>query len=262
MSPEKKSLDEWMAEEEQRLKAGFTYQPAKPAATPSTGGSGLAGVGLAAGVVGGALAPHPDKVVFEGCKADVIVNALRSEIASDDTRVHVRRKGKGVVVTILQSQAPRYEFLPALTVTLIEAADTLTVTVSDLNKDVKRSTLGSVGRTLLRQGQRLLFRPRGLLGVFRAAGAVVEGVEQVAEDIHDLGLPKRVWEVIDRVGKAAEEAYWEEQSRKLEQQRKREAAERAWLYCPYCGRAYEEGEEELTNCPACGGARGPKPAWL
>ena len=190
-------------------------------------------------------------------------NALRSEVADDDTRVRVDQSGDSVVVTILQSQAKRpHDFSPALTVTLLETPDTLTVTASDLKQGAVRGALSSVGSTLLEQGKRLLFRRRGPAGLLDTAGNVMEGVEDLVEDIQDLGLSKRVWEVIDRVGKAAEGAYLDQQRKEQELQRKREAVERAWTHCASCGRAYEHDEADRTNCPSCGAPRGPKPDWL
>jgi hypothetical protein len=214
-------------------------------------------------VVAGAVTPHPDSVTFEGCHADVIVTALRQEIANDDTRVQVGRGGDSVVVTILQSQASRsHQFTPALTATLVETSDTLTVTISDLSGEAKRSTLGSVGRTIVDQGKRMVFRRRGIGGVIQAAGDVIDGVEDLVEDIQDLGLPKRVWEVIDRVGAAAEQAYLEEKRKRQELQWQREAAERAWTHCESCGRAYRDDEADRVDCPSCGGVRGTRPDWL
>lgn len=265
MADKEQSLKEWLAEERARLDKGFSFEP-KPGPAASKPGAGeeiLAGLGLGAGVVGGAVAPHPDTVTFEGCKAAVIANALRSEIPDDDTRVQVDRSGDSVVVTILQSQKSRpHQFSPALSASLIEAADTLTVTVSDLSQGAVRTALSSVGSTVLYQGKRLLFRRRGIGGLLETAGDIMEGVEDLVEDIQDLGLPKRVWEVIDRVGGAAEEAYLEKRRKEREARRKREAAERAWTHCGWCGRAYGSDEDSVTECPSCGAPRGVKPAWV
>ncbi len=265
MADKDKSLEEWLAEEQARLDEGFTFEP-KPSSAASKPGAGeeiLAGLGLGAAVVGGAVAPHPDAVTFEGCKAGVIVTALRKEIADDDTRVQVDQTSDAVVVTVLQSQerAP-HQFSPALTATLIETADTLTVTVGDLSQGAVRGALSSVGSTVLDQGKQLLFGRRGVAGILDTAGRVMEGVEDLVEDIQDLGLPKRVWEVIDRVGGAAEEAYLDQQRKEREAQRKREEAERAWTHCESCGRAYRDDEDDRVDCPSCGAPRGDKPAWL
>lgn len=78
MTDEKNGLEEWMAEERARLDKGFAFEP-KPSSEASKPGAAeeiLAGVGLGAGVVGGALAPHPDTVTFEGCRAAVIVQCI------------------------------------------------------------------------------------------------------------------------------------------------------------------------------------------
>lgn len=264
MADKEQSLQEWLAEEQARLDKGFTFepQPSSTASKPSAAGGILAGLGLGAGVVAGAVAPHPDTVTFEGVKAAVIAQALRSEIPDDDTRVQVDESGDAVVVTILHSQEDRpRQFSPALSATLIETADTLTVTVSDLSQGAVRGALGSVGSTVLDQGKGLLFRRRGIRGLFDAAGNIMEGAQDLVEDIQDLGLPKRVWQVIDRVGEAAEEAYLDEKRKEQERQREREAAERAWTHCESCGRAYQEDDDRM-DCPSCGAARGSKPAWL
>ena len=190
---------------------------------------------------------------------------MRKEIADDDTRVQVDKTSGSVVVTILQSQESRpHDFSPALTATLVETADALTVTVSDLNQGAVRGALSSVGSTVLDQGKKLLTgRGRsGVGGLLDAAGQVMEGVDDLVEDIQDLGLPKRVWEVIDRVGGAAEEAYLDQQRKEREAQRKREEAERAWTHCESCGRAYRDDEDSRVDCPSCGAPRGDKPAWL
>ncbi len=261
----KQSLEEWMAAERARLKQGFNYEPS-PTSPPNKSEAleqVAAGLGVGAGVLGGALAPHPETVTFEGCRADVIVKALKSDIADPDTRIRAERSGESTIVTILQSQAHSPgRFAPALTVTLVESAETLTVNISALNQEAKRNTLGSVGRTVLGQGKRLLFRRRGMGGLFDTAGELMRSAENLVEDVQDLGLPKRVWAVIDRVGSAAEQTYLENRRKRQEVEEQREAAERAWLYCEYCGRAYEQDEETLSNCPACRGARGPKPDWL
>jgi len=260
-----KSREEWLAEEQARLEKGFSYepQPTSGASKPSAGDQVLAGLGLGAGVVGGVVAEHPDSVSFEGVEAAVIVSALTSEIADDDTRVQVERTGGSVVATISQSQVDRsYDFSPVLTVTLIETTEALTVTMSKLDQDSVRGRLSSVGSTVLDQGRRILLRRRGPGGLLETANGVMEGVEDLVEDIQDLNLPGRVWEVIDRVGKAAEKAYLDEQRKEQEAQRQREAAERAWTHCEWCGRAYGDDEVSLTSCPTCGGSRGSKPAWL
>jgi len=203
-------------------------------------------------VVGGALTPHPDSATFEGCQANVIVTALKREIEDQDTQVKVDQIKDSVVVTVLQSQQRRQGyFSPAMT-----------VTASDLSGEAKRNTLGSVGRTVLDQGKRMVFRRRGVGGLLETAGNVMDGVENLVEDIQDLGLPKRVWAVIDRVGEAAEQAYLDEKRKQQELQWQREAAERAWTHCEACGRAYRDDEGSRVDCPACGGVRGDKPDWL
>jgi hypothetical protein len=225
----------------------------------------LAGLGLGAGVVAGAAAPHPNPVTFEGCRAADIVSALRAEIADNDTRLQVDSTGTSVVATILQSQGDNAaRFAPAVSVTLIEKADALTVTVSDLGQDSLRSTLGSMGSTLVDQGKRVLSRTRraGVGGLLDAAGQVIEGVEDLVEDVQDLGLPRRVWGVIDRIGEAAEKAYLAERRQAQEAEQKREAAVRAWTHCEWCGRAYADDEQSRMDCPTCGGPRGTKPAFL
>ncbi len=264
MADQEQSIEEWLAEERARLDEGFKFEPkpssqvSKPAAEEI-----LAGVGLGAGVVGGAVAPHPNPVTFEGVGAGVIANALRSELPDDDTRVQVNRTGSTTVITILQSQASRpHDFFPALTVNLVETPDTLTVTMSDLDQDAVRGTLGSIGRTTLKQGAQLVFRRRGVGGLIRTAGNMIEGVEDLVEDIQDLNLPKQVWEVIDRVGKAAEDAYLEQQRREQKRRWAQETAARAWTHCESCGRAYREDEAQRVDCPSCGAPRGDKPAWL
>jgi len=265
VADKEQSLQEWLAEEQARLDKGFTFepQPSSTASKPSAAGGILAGLGLGAGVVAGTVAPHPDSVTFEGVKAAVIAKALRSEIPDDDTRVQVDESGDAVVVTILHSQEshPR-QFSPALSATLIETADKLTVTVSDLSQGAVRGALGSVGGTVLDQGKGLIFRRRGIGGLLDTAGNIMEGVQDLVEDIQDLGLPKRVWQVIDRVGKAAEEAYLDEKRQEQERQQEREAAERMWTHCESCGRAYRKDEDDRMDCPSCGAARGSKPAWL
>jgi hypothetical protein len=266
--PEEKeqSLEEWMAEERARLKKGFSYAPKSPTASqPGAGEEVLAGLGLGAGVVGGAVAPHPNPATFEGCRAATIVNALKPELQDDDTRVQVSQDADSVVVTILQSQKSNpYQFSPALTVTLIEKADTLTVTLGRLGQSAVRGALGSVGSTLVEQGKRVLTGQGspGIGGLLETAGSLIEGVQDLAADVQDLGLPKRVWEIVDRVGKAAEDAHLDQQHRERKAQQEREAAERAWTHCGWCGRAYGNDEGDLTRCPACDGSRGDRPVWL
>lgn len=265
MTDTKESREEWLAEERERLKKGFTFEP-QPSSAPSEPPAAdqvLAGLGLGAGVVAGAAAPHSNPATFEGVKPAVIVNALSSEIPDEETRVQVDQTGDSAVVTVLQSQKNHpYDFLPALTVTLIETMDMLTVTVSDLTEGTVRSALGSIGSTVLDQGRRALFRRRGVGGLLETAGDIKEGIEDLVEDIQDLGLPRRVWNVIDRVGQAAEQAYLGERRGQQKLRWAREAAERAWRSCEWCGRVYKEDEESRTDCPSCGAPRGEKPDWL
>lgn len=264
MGDKKQSLEEWLAEEQARLDEGFTYEP-KPVEAGETSGAAeevLAGLGLGAGVAGGLVAPHPNPVTFEGSSASVIADALRAELPDDDTRVRVDRNGPSTVVTILQSQGGG-DFLPALTVTLLEAGESLTITVGEPSGENVRRALSSMGDKALRQGRRLAWaRRRGLRGVLDTAGHLVEGLGDLAEDVQDLTLPRRVWKVIDRVGEATEQAYLEEWRREQERLRQREAAIRAWTHCEWCGHAYAESEAHITTCPSCGAPRGNKPEFL
>jgi len=262
---EEQSLEAWLAEERKRLDEGFSFEP-KPSSeptTPSPADDVLAELGLGAGVLAGVIAGHTNPATFEGCSASTIAKALASYIPDHDTRVTVDKDEQATVVTVLQSQERRpHSFSPALTVTLIETEETLTVAMSDLSEDLKRGAIGSIGRTALRGSRKLLWRRRGLAGVLDTAGGLMESIEDVTEEIQDLSLPKRVWAIIDRVGGAAEASYLEERRRKELLKRQREAAERAWTHCEWCGRAYAGDEEDVVQCPACGAPRGPKPSWL
>ncbi|GAG12546.1 unnamed protein product, partial [marine sediment metagenome] len=155
-----------------------------------------------------------------------------------------------------------HAFSPALTATLIETEDALTVAVGDLDEDTARGAVASMAGTLVEQGKRALFGRRGVAGLLDAAGNVIEGVEDLIEDIQDLGLPRRVWAVIDRVGGAAEGAHLDQQRQARELRRQREAAVRAWTHCEWCGHAYADDEAGRADCPTCGGPRGAKPPFL
>jgi len=262
---EEQSLEEWLEEERQRLKKGFSYEPSPPSTPerPNATDQILAGLGLGAGVAAGTIAGHANPITFEGCSPELIISALESEFATGDTRIEVRRADTASVVTIFQAQADHPgTFSPALSITLIRPEETITIAMSDLSQQAKREALGSMGSTLLRQGRQLLFRRRGVGGLVDSADGLLNTIESISEDIQDLTLPQQVWAVVDHVGGAAEEAYLEAEKRRRRLERKREAAERAWLYCPSCGRAYRPDEAERVNCPSCGGDRGPKPDWL
>lgn len=263
MTDEEKSLEEWIEEERSKLKKGFDYtpQPTSDAGKPDSGEEILAGLGLGAGVIGGAVAPHPNPVTFEGVRISTISGALQKELVDQSTRVETTQTGDSVIITIYKSPRDNpYSFSPALTATMIEKGDQLTVTLSDLDRDVKREALSSMGGTVLEQGKRALTGgAAGLAGLIDAAGELVEGVGELAEHVDDLSLPKRVWDVIDRVGGAAEKAYREEKRRQDQAQRKREEAERAWTHCPSCGRAYRPDEADRVDCAACGAPRGARP---
>lgn len=261
MSEKRKSREEWLAEESARLKRGPTLQPLIPSVTNR--GSALDPMRAGLGATGGALAPHPNPVTFQGCTANVIAEALRAELTDEDTRVEIGQAGKGIVVTIFQSYGRRsYHFWPVLSVTLLQAGEQLTVTVSPLAERAATDALSAIGGTLIKHGIGLLRRPSGLGGLLSTVGHVVQGASELMDHLEDLTLPQRVWAIIDRVGGAAEKAFLEAQWRALEQQRQREAILAAWTHCPYCGRAYAPAEAELANCPACGGARGSKPEWI
>jgi len=255
----------WLAAEQARLDRGFQFEP-KPTMSESTrSGSvetALAGVGLGAGVIAGAATPHPNPTVFQGVKPTLVINALREELADRDTRVQVNAGREAVEVTILQSQDQHpFDYLPAVTATMIDRDNTLTITVSDLSQNSARTAFGSMGKTVLREGKNVLVnrRMRGPGGLIDAAGSLIQGIGDVVEDIQDLNLPSRVWKVIDRVGNAAEQAYLDERAKTDARAREREQALHAWTHCPYCDRGYSEDEAQLTLCPACGGTRGDKP---
>jgi hypothetical protein len=261
---EAQSTEEWLAEERQRLEEGFSFEP-RPAvegAKPGPADDTLAQLGLGAGVLAGVVAGHANPVTFEGCRASTVANTLASDITDEDTQATISETEEATIVRILQRREPQQRFAPALTVTLIESDEVLTVAMSDLSPEVKRGSIGSLGRSALRGSRRMLLRRRGLPGVLDAAGGLIEGFEDVAEDIQDLSLPKRVWLVIDRVGGAAEKTYLEERRKRLALERRREAAKRAWTHCEWCGRAYAEEEAEIVQCPSCGAPRGSKPEWL
>jgi len=262
---EKKSLEEWLEEERARLDEGFSYTPPEPSSTSSEGTAEdvLAGLGIGAGVAGGAVASHDNPVTFEGCPPTLIASALRSEIADSDTQVQIERGSDATTVTVLQTDENTWRATAALNVTLIETGDTLTVSVSELSKEALRGKLGSIGKTLANRGRSLAFASnRGALGLFDAAGNLIQGISEIADDLEDLGLTRRVWAVIDRVGQAAEDAYLEQKRKEEELQRQREAAERAWTRCEHCGRPYAEDEADRVTCASCGAPRGPKPDWL
>jgi len=262
---QEQSLEAWLAEERKRLDEGFTFEPQPSAedATPDAAQDILAQLGLGAGVLAGVIAGHDNPVAFEGCSASTIAEALASHLTRHDTRVTADHTEQATVVTVLQSQEQRpYRFAPALTVTLIETGETLTVAMSDLSGDAKRGALGSIGKTALRGSRRLLLRRRGLAGVLDTAGGLMQSIEDVSEGLQDLSLPRRVWAIVDHVGVAAEDAYLEKRRREETLKREREAAERAWTHCEWCGRAYAEDEEEIVQCPSCGAPRGTKPDWL
>jgi hypothetical protein len=261
------SHEEWLRSERERLKRGFTYTPPPPSAeTATTAGAAdqaLAGLGLGAAAAAGALGPHPNPITFQGIRASLITNALRSEISDDDTRVQVQSADEGAIAIISQSpvSAP-HRFTPMLTVTLLEAVDSLTVTVSELRKSALREKWGSIGGTVLEQTGEVLGarRRRGVGGLLDMAASLKDGVEDLVDDIQDLSLPRRVWSVVDRVGGAAEEAYLEEVRRARAREWQREAAARAYTHCEWCGRAYAADEDALVECPSCGGSRGSAPS--
>ena len=262
---QEQSREAWLAEERKRLSEGFSYEaPPSSEDTPAAPAQDiLAGMGLGAGVLASVIAGHANPVTFEGCRASTIAEALRGHITGDDNQVSVEETEEATVITVLQSQQNRpLSFSPALTVTLIETDETLTVAMSDLSEDAKRGAIGSIGKATLRGGRRLLLRRRGLTGALDAAAGLMQSVEDVSEDFQDLSLPRRVWTIIDGVGGAAEEAYLEEQRRENARVREREDAERAWTHCEWCGRAYSKDEDEIVQCPACGAPRGSKPTWL
>lgn len=258
-------LEDWLAEERRRLDEGFSFhsQPSPEGAPPDPTQDILAQMGLGAGVLASVVAGHPNPVTFEGCSAATIAEALESYVTDDETQVTVDRTEQATIVTLLQRLEHRpHRFSSALTVTFIETDETLTVAMSDLSADVKRGAISGIGQTALRSGQRLLLRRRGLAGVFDAAGGLLQGVEELSEQLEELSLPRQVWGVIDLVGGAAEEAYLAERRKQHALQRERETVERAWTHCEWCGRAYAEDEEDIVQCPSCGAPRARKPGWL
>ncbi len=262
---QEEKLEAWLAEERERLDKGFSFepQPMPKEEPPDRAQDILAGMGLGAGVLAGVIADHLNPVTFEGCSASTLAQALKSHLTDRDTGVAIEDIGEATVVTILQRQPNRSRILlPALTVTLIETDETLTVAMSDLSRDIKRGAIGSIGRAALQGSRSLLLRRRGLAGTLDAAGGLVQSIEEAGENLNGLSLPRQAWTVIDRVGGAAEAAYLEEQRVKNTRDRERRRAERAWTHCEWCGRAYAPDDDEVVQCPSCGAPRGPKPEWL
>ena len=263
MTAREQSLQEWLAEERKRLNEGFTFEPEpRPEKIPTAADDILVGLGLGAGVLAGAAGGHSNPATFEGCRASTIAEALRAEFTGDATRVEVSESEEATMVRILHSRPSHPHWSPALTVTLIETGETLTVAMSDLSPAARRGVIGTLGRTAVRQSRELLLRRRGLVGMLDTAGNVLEGVEDVSQGVQSLNLPKRVWSVIDRVGQAAESAYLEARRRREAEERRRRAAERAWTHCEWCGRAFGSAASDVVQCPSCGAPRGSKPEWL
>lgn len=283
------SMEEWLAEERKRLDTGFTFTPGPTTShgRPSPLGDITAGLGLGAGVVAGAVASHPNPSTYEGVGAIGVIQTLHSELGDNDTQVGWEKVAGETtwIVTVQKRDTETGRFQPALSVTLAETGDgpTLTVSVSSLRVDVKTDVATEAVRTAVGEGTGIFGRVKDaanaarrggiagmaanlLDGATGAASAIAGGigniVESVSDSIETWTLPRRIWEIIDRVAGSAEKAYLDEQRKAQEFGWKREAAERAWTHCESCGRAYREDEDDRVDCSSCGAPRGVKPAGM
>lgn len=202
-------------------------------------GAGVAG-GVAQGFAPGTFSYHTSRPTA----AQAFVDAFKG-LADHDTRLDVASRSDQTTVQFMQ-RLPTGNWVAAVTVTLIQAADQIKLTTSGQNMAALATAAGELGGTALGVVGDLL---RGPAGVGQALGRVSRDMGKVTGAATDLNLGGQVRGIVERLGRVLEEEW------SAVQRQKREAADRriAATTCPYCGTLYPS--DDAIACPQCNAPR-------
>ncbi len=165
---------------------------------------------------------HP-KIFYGDLTPDEIAQALIAEFDRGEWKAQQIGRGQQVVVQIATRRHPRAGGQTALSVTMRKVRDGVSV---QIGKQAWLGVAASLGKTAFMA----LRNPFYLLG----------RLDDLAQDIENLQLSERVWEVVQRTARSAGVA-----------QALPERLQR--VICPYCRTANDVGE---PHCIACGAPLG------
>ncbi len=163
------------------------------------------------------------KIFYGDITPAEMAQALTAEFDRGNWKTQQIGSGEQVVVQVATRRRVRSGGQTALSITLRKVPDGVSVQVG---KQAWLGVAASLGKTALLA----LHNPFSLLG----------RLDDLAQDIENLSLSERVWEVIERTARSAGV------SQALSERLRR-------VVCPYCGTANEVGE---ARCIACGAPLG------
>ncbi len=163
------------------------------------------------------------KIFYGDITPEEVAQALIAEFDRDNWKAQQIGRDDQVVVQIATRRYPRSGGQTALSVTLRKVPDGVSVQVG---RQAWLGVAASLGKTAFLA----LRNPLYLLG----------RLDDLAQDIENLQLSERVWEVVQRTARSAGV------SQALSARLRR-------VVCPYCGTANEVGE---PRCIACGAPLG------
>ena len=165
-----------------------------------------------------------DKRIFHGSiTPSDVARALEAEFNQGNTQTHLLGESNNLTVQIASSQRSHSGGKTALTVNLQKVEDGLMV---ELGQQQWLGVAASLGQTAIAT----LINPLNLLG----------RLDDIAQDVSNLQMNDKVWEVISRV--AGEAGASQQLSERLSR-----------ITCEYCGAANPVGE---ATCLACGAPLG------
>jgi hypothetical protein len=170
-----------------------------------------------------------DKRVFHGNISPTdVAHALQAEYNQGNTQTHLLGDSDKLIVQIASSQWSHSGGDTALTVNIQKIEDGIMV---ELGQQQWLGVAASLGQTAIAA----LFNPMNLLG----------RLDDIAQDVSNLQLNDKVWQVIARV--ASEAGASQQLSERLSR-----------ITCDYCGAANPVGEATCVACGAPLGRQQPK----
>jgi len=217
-----------------------------------------AALGVGAGV---AMAATDNTAFYRGANPADFIEPLRTEFETE--RTTLSHSGSPDALTVAVSLITDNGSVPAMTINLTRLNDGTDVKVNELNKQGILETLKEGGKKLIHiAGQGLTLLGRKQTGSMRpgdlitAAGQTIESGADLAQEIGNLKLKERAWQMIKQTAETIEASYLD----RLEKERQARAAlETAWdnfYNCPTCGVSFQNEE---TVCRVCGSARPEMP---
>lgn len=222
----------------------------------AAGAAAALGLGVAAGTIA-----TQGSASYHGVPPRTVARALESNFGKTQTTdVEVDGEENNLLATIYLKSPDNY--VPALTVALVQAADTLEVKVSDLTSESLLEAAKEGGKKLLNlAGKGLQFwlrRKQASVGeAVDVAQSALNTVFDATQTAKDLKLQDRVWQVIKETAEVREKAYLVEEERARQERQDLIDAWDDYNNCPQCGIAYPP---DAIQCKVCGRARNNPPS--